>query len=312
YPTAGSGVDPGLAPALGELAQDALEYVGRLAAGNEMGVVDDDRRHRMDLALAPECLAFAHLARVLPGVQHLAGAIPVESGGLHCIEQHLVRGGAAPLGEVGGEKRLLQQALLARIARAPVRAPFLVGPVEQAMGVEGVVDPAAAFGAEPEAHLGASLADHLPRGRLLLRRGAVLLRDVLGDVLAFRPHARIELEGLEMDRCIDLVAQPVQGGLERGQADRAPGAGDIGDEVDPDDGFPEDGFHGVPVSLDLAAPGKAMPTRAVMGARHSTIAHRQAAGRTSPPPEPPCPTTSTSSSGTSSRAPPTCATSASP
>src|ERR1700761_8715760 len=76
-----------------------------------------------------------------------------------------------------------------------------------------------------------------PRDRLavllhLLGRHAVLPGDVLAGVLALGPHAGVQLEGLEVQRDGHLGAEALQRGLERGEADGAPRAGDIGDEID--------------------------------------------------------------------------------
>ena len=68
--------------------------------------------------------------------------------------------------------------------------------------------------------------------RELLGRGAVLAREVLGRVLALGRHRRIELERLEVQLDRDLVVEPLERLLERPEADRAPGAGDVGDEID--------------------------------------------------------------------------------
>ena len=63
--------------------------------------------------------------------------------------------------------------------------------------------------------------------------GAPYLRDeVLGRVLAFGRHRRIELERLEVQ--LDRTSSPSRSRrlVERPQADRAPGAGDVGNELD--------------------------------------------------------------------------------
>ena len=70
------------------------------------------------------------------------------------------------------------------------------------------------------------------RLRLLLGRGAVLLRQVLADVLAFGAHLRVQLEGLEAQVDGDLALHALDGTFQGCQPDGAPGAGDVGDEVD--------------------------------------------------------------------------------
>ena len=56
-------------------------------------------------------------------------------------------------------------------------------------------------------------------------------RDVPG-ILALGRHGRIELEGLEVQVDRDRVADAAERRFERVQADRAPGAGDVRDEID--------------------------------------------------------------------------------
>jgi hypothetical protein len=104
--------------------------------------------------------------------------------------------------------------------------------VQQAVRVKGVVDAAAAFGPESKAHLGAALADVLADGGLLFGRGAVFLRQVLGNILAARRHLRVQLEGFEMQRGLHLPGGLFKRPLERAQTHRAPGAGDVGHKID--------------------------------------------------------------------------------
>jgi uncharacterized protein (DUF2249 family) len=44
-----------------DLPQRLLEHLGRLAAGDEVAVVDDHRRHAADALLLVEAFALAHL-----------------------------------------------------------------------------------------------------------------------------------------------------------------------------------------------------------------------------------------------------------
>ena len=59
---------------------------------------------------------------------------------------------------------------------------------------------------------------------LLFGRAAVLFGQVLADVLTFRPHVRVELEGLEGDVGRHAAVQPLQRLFQRAQAHGAPGA----------------------------------------------------------------------------------------
>jgi hypothetical protein len=57
---------------------------------------------------------------------------------------------------------------------------------------------------------------------------------MLGDILPLRGHVGVELERLEMNFRAHLAIKIFQRLLERLQADDAPRAGDIGDEIDLD------------------------------------------------------------------------------
>ena len=58
-----------------EQAQRLLEDLGRLAARDQVAVVDDHRRHRMDAELLPVALACAHLIGVGAAREHVASAL---------------------------------------------------------------------------------------------------------------------------------------------------------------------------------------------------------------------------------------------
>ena len=109
-------------------------------------------------------------------------------------------------------------------------APFEAGPVQQAVGVEGVPDALALT--EGEADRRAALAQRLAALRELCRAHAVFLGQVLLRVFALGRHRRVQLEGLEVQ--LDLVGQAGarQRHLERVQAHGAPGAGHVGHKVD--------------------------------------------------------------------------------
>ena len=109
-------------------------------------------------------------------------------------------------------------------------AARLAGPVQQPVGIEGVVDPAALV--EFEAQCGTPLSQHLAVLRQLFGAGAVLAREVVVAVLAFRRHLRVQFERLEVQFDLHLVTDPGNRLLQGFQSDRAPRAGDIGDEVD--------------------------------------------------------------------------------
>ena len=104
--------------------------------------------------------------------------------------------------------------------------------MQQAVRIEGVVDAPAPGGVETETDLGPALANGVANLRLLLGRGAVLLRQMLADVLTTGGHLRVEFERLEMQFSGKLVLQPVQRLLQCRQADGAPRTGNVGDEID--------------------------------------------------------------------------------
>ena len=148
---------------------------------------------------------------------------------------------ALAVGEVGLQQRLLERQLLAGLA-------LDLGPVQQAVGVEDVVDAVAPLHAEGEAQLGAALADGVADGLLLLRGGAIFLRQVLGDVLAAGRHTGVELEGLKVQVGVKFGCQPGQRLFQRAQTNGAPGAGHIRHEING-----EGGGHGQGLTMDKTA-----------------------------------------------------------
>ena len=87
--------------------------------------------------------------------------------------------------EVGVEQRVLQRQLVVLRFR----------PVQQPVRVEGVVDTARSSRRHGEAHGGGGLADRVPGGGRLFRRGPVLAGHVLGHVLAFGRHVGLSSKG---------------------------------------------------------------------------------------------------------------------
>ena len=185
-----------------------------------MAVVDDDRRHRIDAELLPVTLARAHLGGVLVRGQDGPRAFDIHAEVADQTQQHPRRAGVQRLRVIGGQQRVLEFAL----------APFEAGPVQQPVRIEGVPDPRPL--AEAEADFGAALADRLAHLRHPLRRRAVLLGQVGDRLAALGRQRRIQLEGLEVQLDRQRVTDPRQRGLEPVQADCAPGAGDVRDEVD--------------------------------------------------------------------------------
>jgi hypothetical protein len=128
--------------------------------------------------------------------------------------------------EVRAQQRLLQCKLTA----------FQFSPVQQAVGVERVVDTAAPIHVEGEAQRRAALADHLAIRIDLFCRTAVFSHQVLGGILAFGRHLRIQFERLEVDLRRHFAFKVGQCLLQRRQSHCAPGTGDVGDEIDTEGG----------------------------------------------------------------------------
>ncbi|RMU42955.1 hypothetical protein ALP29_201866 [Pseudomonas syringae pv. avii] len=103
--------------------------------------------------------------------------------------------------------------------------------MQQTVRIEGVVDASLAL-AKRETQLGTALTDGFVNGFDLFRRGAVFLGNVLFDVLAFGRNVRVQFEGLKMNLRLHFVTQRFKRLIQRAQADDAPGAGNIGNEID--------------------------------------------------------------------------------
>ena len=168
-----------------------------------------------------ERLALTHLLGIGMACQNLGGLQRVKAALAGNPDQHFMRSRTLAVGKVR-----LQQALLQGLLHAASLKP---GPMQQAMGVKGVVDAAApAAGlvrpAEGKADLFTALANVFPVDIGLLGRDAVLFGDVLGNFLAFGRHLRIELERLEVQLGRDVAGHARQRLVQRFQADGAPGA----------------------------------------------------------------------------------------
>src|SRR5262245_53423584 len=100
------------------------------------------------------------------------------------------------------------------------------------MRLERVVDAPALVHREREPEFLAARTNTFLVDRELLRCRAVLLRDVLGNVLSFRWHVWIQLERLQMNVRSHSAIDATQRLLQRPQADHAPRAGDVRNKVD--------------------------------------------------------------------------------
>ena len=194
-----------------------------------MAVIDDHSRHRMNALGQVKLLTFPHFIGVAIRGQNLAGTRHIQTHLARNTRQYFMRSGTVPIGKVGLEQCFLQLPLLVRI--------HLSGPVQQAVRIKGVVNAAAsATGlvglAEFETHLFTTHANILPVGMRLRWRDAVLFGDVLGNFLTFRHHMRIELKRLEMQFGADVARHAPKRLVQRFEADDAPRAGNVRDEID--------------------------------------------------------------------------------
>ncbi len=114
--------------------------------------------------------------------------------------------------------------------------------MQQAVCIKGVVDAAALVHAEGKPQRRTARRNGLAVLLALLGRGAVLFLQVLANVLTLRPHLRVQLERLKVQVQRDLALKPVRRPFQRLEADDAPGAGNIGDEIDFEGGGHGRGF----------------------------------------------------------------------
>lgn len=86
-------------------------------------------------------------------------------------------------------------------------------------------------------------------GLRLLRRDAVFFGDVLGNFLALRPHVGVQLKRLEMQLGRDVPTHARKRLVERFEANHAPGAGNVRNEVDFEGGGHEGALSKIPCML---------------------------------------------------------------
>ena len=94
-----------------KLTQRLLEHLGRLAAADQVALVEDHRRHRMDAGVLPLALGLAHLGGKLVARQNLRRPRLVQPRLAHGGQQD--RGLVDPLGAsmVGLQQRALERQL---------------------------------------------------------------------------------------------------------------------------------------------------------------------------------------------------------
>jgi hypothetical protein len=188
-----------------------------------MLVVDDDGGHRSDPSLGIKLLALSHFGSVGVAGQNLTGGGGIQASGGHASQQNFSVLHALSAALIGLQERLFQGTLRTR--------PLALCPMQQAVGVEGVVNPATTARVEFEPHLGTPIGNRLANLSLLFRRRSVLLREVFTQVLAARPHVWVQLKGLKVQIGLYLTVQIVQGFFQCPQAHGAPGTGNVRYEI---------------------------------------------------------------------------------
>src|SRR6185312_7367056 len=153
----------------GDLPQGLLECFRWLTAGNQVPAIDDGCGHRLDAARQVVLLLRADLVGVSAAGQDVPGARSVQTDARGKAYQRVVRAYILPVGEIGTQQGLLERELL----------PLQRGPVQQAVGIEGVVDAAAPIHVEGETQRRAARANRLAIRVDLLGRTAVLAHQVL-------------------------------------------------------------------------------------------------------------------------------------
>ena len=104
--------------------------------------------------------------------------------------------------------------------------------MQQSVRVERVPHAAAALHVVGEPDRRGTFAKHLAVGVRLRLADAVLVHDVIDGVLAFERHVGTQLERLQVDFGFDAAVQFRQRLLQARKPDRAPGTGDVGNEID--------------------------------------------------------------------------------
>ena len=223
------------------LLQHLREHLGRLRAGDAVLLVDHEERDARGAVGLRLLDVRAHLGLELAGREHLVDPYAVEAGRHRDLAQHGVVGDVAGPGEVRLEQRLLHPAL-------EVVATLGMGEVDQPVRVDGV---------EVE-RLGQPVDQPL-LGRDGLHAVLHLLRALGRLAVLLRQHHRRALRRLGGRSGVELVGAPVHlhlvGVAELGQrvldaalADVAPGADDVGPDLDLHDRRNTVGPQGVPDS----------------------------------------------------------------
>ena len=177
-------------------------------------------------ALMPSAAAVRSSSRTSAAKRSLASVVADLVGVEADVDREpLERGVVAhqlALAQVAAHQALLHR-VLAAVQRREVHEPVRVERVAGARGLEVEVEPLAR-------RRGGHLVLHRPR---LLDARPVLAREVLGAVaLALGRRAGVELEAAPGDADLVAVLEGGERGLEAALADVAPGAGDVGPDLD--------------------------------------------------------------------------------
>ena len=241
-----------------DLAQGLLEHLGRLAARDQVPAVDDHRRHRMDAELLPVALALAHLGA---RTRRTRGSRAARS-----TSRPASAGGAQQTSRAPGFSARAWYAVSSACLSFDCRRRRARGPPSAAGDARRTCSRCAAgrrTRSRPRRRARAARA----RLRASCSGGAPYLREMYS--VASSPSggiAGLSSNGSKCSSTGDRVAEPLERAVERPQADRAPRAGDVGDELD---------LHRVALCL-RAARARPMSATAAIAARRAVQRRRRA------------------------------------
>ncbi len=202
------------------LGQRGRQPIFALRPQNQAALGQDEGRHAGNVHVLPALLQSPNRGRKALVFQHSFGLGAIKACGFDCRQQHIAVAHIVAAAEIGIEQGKLQRRLPARI----------LGPVQQLVGIEAVVDTAARRAIETNAQW---LGDgcHLAAiGGRLFGRCAIFITNMLYHILAFRAHAGVQLERVPAD--IGLKPGDLQRLFQLPVTDVAPWANDVGNDVD--------------------------------------------------------------------------------
>ena len=167
----------------------------------------------------------AHFPGVGIRLQNLVRLIYVEAHLFDCPQQGVRITGIESIGEVGLKQGMFQRPLLLELII------FKTSPMQHAMRIKSVVHTAALALTEDKTKFFATRADRFSSHLQLRWCCAVFLRQMLGNILSFRHHIRIQLERLKMNFRYHLARQFFQCLFERSEPNDTPRARNIRNKI---------------------------------------------------------------------------------